>query len=204
MKKNFTGYVLSGGKSARMGADKAFLNIGEKTFLENAVEILAPVCKRVKIVLNKSQTHFVERLPAGISHIFDIHENRGAPGGIHAALYDCETEFAVILAVDLPLVTSEAIRKLANTAFSSTESAAIIPAQNDGRTQPLCGIYRKTHCFPVINRLIIQNDSLSVNNLLGKLKTKVVPQNVLGSDSKLFFNVNTSINYKAINLTETE
>ena len=38
--KNFTGYILSGGKSSRMGADKAFLKIGEKTFLENAVEIL--------------------------------------------------------------------------------------------------------------------------------------------------------------------
>ena len=112
MRKRFTGYILAGGKSSRMGRDKAFLKIGEKTFLENAVEILTPVCKQVKIVLNKSQTHFIEKLPEGISHIFDIHENRGAVGGIHAAFQDCKTEFAVILAVDLPFVTSEAIEKL--------------------------------------------------------------------------------------------
>ncbi len=85
MKNDFTGYILAGGKSSRMGRDKAFLKIGEKTFLENAVEILKPNCDQVKIVLNKSQNHFIEKLPDGISHIFDIHENRGALGGIHAA-----------------------------------------------------------------------------------------------------------------------
>ena len=104
MKEDFTGYILAGGKSSRMGRDKAFLKIGDKTFLENAVEILKPNCEQVKIVLNKSQNHFIEKLPDDISHIFDIYENRGAVGGIHAALQDCQTEFAVILAVDLPFV----------------------------------------------------------------------------------------------------
>ena len=142
MKNDFTGYIFAGGKSSRMGADKAFLKIGEKTFLENAVEILKSNCDQVKIVLNKSQTHFIEKLPDGISYIFDIHENRGALGGIHAAFQDCETEFAVILAVDLPFVTSEAIEKLCEIILREKDFSAIVPRQTDGRFQPLCAVYR--------------------------------------------------------------
>ena len=60
-RQNFTGYILAGGKSSRMKRDKAFLEIGGKTFLENAFSALAPNCKRVKIVLNPAQKHFIEK-----------------------------------------------------------------------------------------------------------------------------------------------
>jgi molybdopterin-guanine dinucleotide biosynthesis protein A len=133
---NFTGYVLAGGKSSRMATDKAFLRFGDETFLNRAVKSLSTVCEnRIVIVLNQTQTHFIEKLPREIPYIFDVFNNRGALGGIHAALQNCRTKYAVILAVDLPFVTGEAIENLAKIAIQSKDCAAFVPIQTDERMQ---------------------------------------------------------------------
>ena len=173
-----------------MGTDKAFLPIGDKTFLENAVEILAPVCESVKIVLNKSQKHFIEKLPDNILHIFDIHENRGAPGGIHAAFKNCETEFAVILAVDLPFVTSEMIEKLSEIAIDFENMSAFVPRQNDGKLQPLFAVYRIKDCLPKLDELLSNNNSVSVRDFLEKRNLKIIPAEDLSDNDNLFANIN--------------
>ena len=196
MREKFTGYILAGGKSSRMGTDKAFLKIGDKTFLENAVEILAPVCEQVKIVLNKSQNHFIEKLPDGISHIFDIHENRGAPGGIHAAFQNCETEFAVILAVDLPFVTSETIEKLCEIILLEKDFSAIVPHQNDKRLQPLAAVYRVKNCLPKLENVLSEDKTLSVKNFLETLDIKIVGANDLSEDENLFVNINSPTDFE--------
>lgn len=198
--EEFTGYILIGGKSSRMGTDKAFLEIGDKNFVENAIALLKPICAdRIKIVLNPDQNHLIEKLPKKISHIFDIYKNRGALGGIHASLKDCKTDLAIIFAVDLPFVTTEAIKILSKIALESNQISAIIPMQIDERPQPLCGIYRKDNCLPKLENLLQQENSTSVRLFLGKLETKFVDQNKLCSNSNLFENINTMSKYEKIN-----
>ncbi len=196
MENKFTGYVLAGGKSSRMKRDKAFLPIGDRTFLENAVEILTPVCESVKVILNKSQEHFIEKLPADISHIFDIFENRGALGGIHSAFRDCETEFAVILAVDLPIVSSELIAKLSEIAISSSEFSVFVPRQNDGRLQPLCAIYRASDCLSEIEFFLKTENSASVNGFLKKITNRIIERENLADKKDVFLNVNEPQDFK--------
>ena len=190
MKKDFTGYILAGGKSTRMGRDKAFLKIGEKTFIENAVEILKPSCEQVKFVLNKSQKHFIEKLPAEIPNIFDIYENRGAPGGIHAAVKDCETEFAVILAVDLPSVNKEVIEKLCSIAVDLTDFSAIVPRQPDGKLQPLCAVYNVKDCLPKLEEILQKNNSASARDFLKFVKINIIESGDLSENNYLFVNIN--------------
>ena len=172
-----------------MGADKAFLEFDGETFLERAVKTLAEICD-VKIVLNQSQTHFIEKLPAGTKYIFDVFENRGAPGGIHTALQNCAGEFAVILAVDLPFVTTEAIENLANFALASNKYIATVPRQTDGRPQPLCAIYRAKYCLPTLEKLLNENDSASVRDFLDLIFPKYVEAKRLDANDNLLFNVN--------------
>ncbi|HEV8160118.1 MAG TPA: molybdenum cofactor guanylyltransferase, partial [Pyrinomonadaceae bacterium] len=180
------------GKSSRMKRDKAFLQIGEKTFVENAARILAPVCRQIKIVLNKSQTHFTRKLPENTQYIFDIYENRGALGGIHAALSDCQSGWAIILAVDLQLVTDEAIENLARIAFESKDFAAVVPIQMDGRPQPLCAVYRVEDCLPKLGNLLKEPTSASVRDFLKLVPTRFIGQDELATNGRedLFFNVN--------------
>lgn len=197
----FSGFVLAGGKSSRMNADKAFLEISGENFLDRAVKTLETVCEnRVKIVLNSAQTHFIERLPADIPYIFDAFENRGALGGIHAALKNCETKYALILAVDLPLVTGDAIQKLADITLSSNKFIAVVPRQTDGRWQPLCAVYHEKYCLPSLEQLLSENDSASVRDFLELIAPREIPQHRLTTnhDEDLFFNVNHPADFEMI------
>lgn len=190
--KDFSGYILAGGKSSRMGTDKAFLQISGKTFLENAVEIFQPVCgNRIKIVLNPNQTNFIEKLPDKVPYIFDIYINRGALGGIHAGLKNCSTEFALILAVDLPFMTSDAFGKLAKTASVSKEFSAIVSKQANGRLQPLAGVYRVNDCLKKLEQILTEKADVSVYNFLTLISAKHVEQKDLSSDENLLLNVNS-------------
>jgi molybdopterin-guanine dinucleotide biosynthesis protein A len=193
----FSGYILAGGKSSRMGTDKAFLKIGDKTFLENAVEILRPICDtRIKIVLNQNQTHFTEKFPQKIPSIFDIYKNRGVLSGIHAAFKDCQTKYAVILAVDLPLVKTDVILKLSTYLTHSQNFSAIVPEQANYKLQPLCGIYKMSSCLPILEKLLEENNSASVNQFLELIDTKIINYKKLQIDSKAFLNVNSAMDYE--------
>jgi len=198
---NFTGYVLAGGKSSRMKTDKAFLQIGGETFLTRALKTLSTVCdNRVKIILNKAQTNFIERLPDKIPHIFDVYENRGPLSGIHAALSDCQNEWAIVLAVDLPHVTSEVIGNLSRIAFKSKDFAAVVPIQTDGQPQPLCAAYFVKNCLPRLENLLEQTTSASVKDFLKIISTNFIGQDELtmnGSED-LFFNVNCPLDFQTL------
>ena len=202
MKELFSGYILAGGKSSRMGRDKAFLEINGKSFLENAADALRPYCSSVKIVLNKSQTHFIEKIPVVRSHIFDNIENRGAPGGIHAALEDCRTEFAIILAVDLPLLSKSVIKNLTEKALSHDEFAVVVPRQSDGKRQPLCAVYRVNKCLPELVRLLDEQASPSVRDFLGRIPAIYIEAGELGGENFLF-NVNQPSDYELIKKIES-
>lgn len=195
---DFTGYVLAGGKSSRMGTDKAFLKIGEKTFLENAVEILKPVCAKTKVVINKLQTDFIKKLPGGVSHISDSFKERGALGGVHAALADCQTKFAVVLAIDLPFVTSGAIRKLCEIILIEESFSAIVPRQPDGKLQPLCAIYRVKDCLPKAGEILSKTGSASMRDFIETVDAKIIGADCLNQTSDLWRNINSPADYQNI------
>ncbi len=198
---NFTGYILTGGKSSRMKTDKAFLEIGGETFLTRAVQTLSNACEnRVVIVLNQTQTHFTEKLPDDVPYIYDVFENRGALGGIHAALNDCETKYAIILAVDLQMVTSETIEKLAEITLSSNKFIATVPRQTDGKLQPLCAVYHARYCLSSLEQLMNENDFASVRDFLEMISPRFVDQSKLIFDesNNIFFNVNHPADFQLL------
>ena len=197
----FEGFVLAGGKSSRMKTDKAFLKIGGETFLERTIKTLRVVCEnRIKVVINLTQNNFVEQFPADVLPVFDFYENRGALGGIHAALKNCQTKYAIILAVDLPFVMTEAIEKLAEITLSSNKFVAVVPRQTDGRLQPLCAVYHARYCLPILKSLMNENDSASVRDFLELIAPRYVNQNKLTADETqdIFFNVNEPADFRQI------
>lgn len=191
---NFTGFVLAGGKSSRMGADKFALEIDGETFLNRAVNVLKPVCENhLKIVLNQTQNIEIQ-MPV----IRDIYIERGALGGIHAAFKNCETKLAIILAVDLPFVTTEAIENLAHFALLSNKYLAVVPRQTNGRPQPLCAVYRTKYCLPTLEKLLDENNSASVKDFLDLIFPKYIESNCLSANENLLFNVNYPADFQLI------
>ena len=186
MQSDFTGFVLAGGKSSRMGKDKFSLEINGETFLDRAVNVLKPVCAEVKIVLNQTQ-----QIETDLSFVRDVYAERGAPGGIHTALKNCQTKLAIILAVDLPFVSTAAIENLARVALASNEYPACVPRQTDGRPQPLCAVYRARFCLPALEQILARNDKSSVRDFLDLISPKYVAADRLSADENLLFNVNS-------------
>ncbi|HEY8562903.1 MAG TPA: molybdenum cofactor guanylyltransferase [Pyrinomonadaceae bacterium] len=192
MKTDFTGFVLAGGKSSRMGADKFGLSIGGVTFLTRAARALSAVCETVKIVLNQTQD-----VETPFPFVRDVYPNRGALGGIHAALRDCPTKFAVVLAVDLPFVSSAALENLAALALAANKFPAIVPRQTGGKAQPLCAAYRAKYCVPALEQLLNENEAASVMDFLDLIAPKYVDASRLSADENLLSNVNFPADFEA-------
>lgn len=198
----FSGFVLAGGKSSRMKTDKAFLKIGGEMFLERAAGALAPNCVEVKIVINENQTEKFRLNFSSFDFVFDIFPTRGALGGIHAALKNSNTDWAIILACDLPLVTMDAIEKLMQIALNSPEDiSAVVPKQSDGRVQPLCAVYRASRCLPKIEEILKKEISVSMKDFLKLITVRFVEQNELNNSKQedLFFNVNHPADFQKMN-----
>jgi molybdopterin-guanine dinucleotide biosynthesis protein A len=178
------GFILVGGASQRMGRPKAHLVLDGRTFLERIASELSAVPSSVTLVGARQAASSFHNVP-------DVHEQWGALGGIHGALTAAETEWVIVVACDLPFVTSGLFRRLMSSA--SDRFDAVIPIQEDGRPQPVCALYRRSTCLPEIDRLVRVGEH-TPRALLANVRTRYVEfaeLSDLAGAKHLFFNVNT-------------
>ncbi len=184
----FEAFILAGGRSSRMGKNKPEIELGGSTLLQHAADVLqAAGASRIAVVSSAFA-------PAGIETIPDIFEGRGALGGIHSAMKHASGDTVFILACDFPFVTAGLIELLLDK-FDSHEYDAVIPAQPDGRIQPLAAVYGRERCLAECEA-ILGNDEASgaVNALIDRLKTRVVAfeeYSGLENSQRLLLNLNT-------------
>lgn len=185
----FEGFIAAGGKSSRMGRDKALLEYGGATFLERAAALVEGVFGSAAVVLNRSQTEIAKSVSPPRRVVFDIHENRGAVGAIHAALAFCRSEFAFVTAVDLPFADEAAVRRLTAVA-ANPDADAVVPRQRDGRLQPLFAVYRVVPCLPAFENALRTVPEASVRDVLGGLRVVEIAEEEFGGPANLFDNIN--------------
>jgi molybdopterin-guanine dinucleotide biosynthesis protein A len=129
------GFVLAGGRSSRMGRDKALLAYAGRLLIEHAVTSLTKAGLTPHIL--GSRPDLASYAPV----IEDMHPGCGPLGGLEAALTSSETELNVFLPVDLPLLPPLFVRYLLERA-AITGAAATVPTLG-GRPEPLCAVYRR-------------------------------------------------------------
>jgi len=132
---NLGAFVLAGGKSSRMGRDKAFLAFGGETLLSRSLRLARSVTESVSIVGDTKK--FGSFAPV----VEDTYRDRGPLGGIHAALSTTRSEHNLIMAVDLPFLDVRFLQYLIAQAQRS-EAMVTVP-QMGGVAQPLCAVYRR-------------------------------------------------------------
>jgi molybdenum cofactor guanylyltransferase len=185
------GFILVGGASSRMGVDKSRLVLGGQTGVERIADSMRSMAGKISLV-GSLQDPSQSALP----NIPDLHNRWGPLGGIQAALTAGQTDWCLIVACDLPFVTTELFERLAKDIDESID--AIVPLQDDTRPQPLCALYRRAPCLRAAEQSIA-NSEHSPRALLDKVRTRYVPFGEL-SDLKgaehFFFNVNTPENYQ--------
>jgi molybdopterin-guanine dinucleotide biosynthesis protein A len=180
-----TAFILAGGKSTRMGKDKAFVEFEGRTLLARALELAGSVASDVRIVGSR------ERFAAFAPVVEDVFRDCGPLGGIHAALRHSATDINLVLAVDMPFVSWALLRYLIGQAEKSEESVAVVPRGKEG-WQPLCAIYRRE--FADVADDALRAGQNKIDRLFDKVRVRAVGQDELdraGFSPAIFRNLNT-------------
>jgi len=178
-------FILAGGASRRMGTDKSLLLIERQTFTERIAETLSPVADSVTLVGG---------LGSNFPRVADVYPQWGALGGIHAALAACKSEWAIVVACDLPFVTAALFSFLASFCL---DHEAVVPIQQDGRPQPLAALYRVDPCRQRATELIEAGRRRPLD-LLDAVNTRWVnfaELTNLDQSESFFVNINTPSDY---------
>ena len=193
LKTNITAFILSGGKSSRIGINKSFLLFDGKPRIQILIELLDSIFSDV--VISSNEPKMYEFLNKKI--IEDFYPGRGPLAGIHSALSSTTSERNFIISCDMPFISKELIVYLTNY---KTVSKILLP-KADGRNQPLCGIYSKS-VLPDVEKLLIESSNPrsslkgSVYELITHIQSEIIDvtkTNFYHSD--LFLNINTHEDY---------
>lgn len=180
-----TAFILAGGKSTRMGVDKAFVEYEGDTLLERALALTRSVTSEVRIVGDPAR--FAAFAPA----VEDIFLDCGPLAGIHAALRASHTELNLMLAVDMPFVSAALLQYLIAQAQGAPDAVVIVP-QSEERRQPLCAVYRRKFADAAENSL--RSGKNRIDRLFDFVPTRVVTAQELeaaGFAPGIFRNLNT-------------
>ena len=167
--ENATAFILAGGKSSRMGVDKASLELGGRTLLARAVELGETWPSTSGGCGDKAK--FV---PFG-KVISDIYPDHGPLGGIHSALVNTATDFNLMLAVDLPFIGPEFLKYLLSEAWR-TKAVVTVP-RTGGGFQPLCAVYRKE--FGEVAEHALRAGKNKIDLLYPEVNTRVMEEKEL-------------------------
>jgi molybdenum cofactor guanylyltransferase len=142
MKKgSFAAYVLAGGRSARMGQDKALLQLADKTLIEHAVSKLARLTSDVYILGSRTElTPFAPLVP-------DLLEGCGPLGGMEAALIHSFLDWALLVPVDMPFLPSTLLRTWATAVLHQAGARLSFFIVDDVPQPALCMAHRKVLPF---------------------------------------------------------
>jgi molybdopterin-guanine dinucleotide biosynthesis protein A len=185
------GFVLAGGKSSRMGmnTDKAFLDFGGQSLLDRALAVMSEVCDRVRIVGDPAKFTKYGSSKYG-SVVADIFSGCGPLAGIHAALVHSPAELNLMLAVDMPFVSTELLAFLF-AAAENNDAIITVPRSSKG-LEPLCAVYRRD--FSIAAEQALRAGKYKIDAAFSSVSIRVIEEGELaaaGFSEQSFFNLNT-------------
>ncbi len=181
--------ILYGGKSRRMGRDKAELKIDGKTFFEH---IAGELKSFEELILSLDS---LEKYPEmKYTAVTDVYPDCGPMGGIHAALTKCDSDALLVVSCDLPLFRSELGDYLVKQLTGETD--AVVPVTSDGRIHPLCAVYRKQTVSVFEKHLKI--GSYKILDAYKDMRVKYIPMDRTPCSEKWLRNINTPQEYDAL------
>ena len=181
IKYNIPLVIFAGGKSSRMGKDKALLPFGEyNTLSEFQHKRLSQLFKKVYISAKENKFDFKTDI------IEDRYKDNSPLVGIISIFETLKVDKVFILSVDAPFVNKEVIDKLIN---SNNRFDAVVAKSKSG-VQPLCGVYKRS-VLPIAQEHL-KNKNHRLQSLLKKVETQFVPF----EDDTLFLNLNHPHEYE--------
>lgn len=184
--------ILAGGKSSRMGEDKALLEFEGGKFIDRIAEELSFFEERIVACGNERELSI--KNDDEWEMVRDIFPGHGPIGGLHAALKGCESECMFCISCDVPLITKNLVDRMCYEMGEVPETDVLIAVTADERYHPLCGVYRKE-----LWTLLEKNIRQDKNRLMGIYNNCNVRYMKLDEEmSRQLTNVNTREEYEKI------
>ena len=197
---NVEAFLLVGGKSSRMGRDKAQLEINGAPLLQRAANLLAPLAAKITLVTSADPANNAENSSAysnfGFPTVTDRWPNAGPLGGIATALAAAQSPWCLILACDMPFVTSEWLTYLLNQAVQSQSTTDVIIPETTRGLEPLCAIYSAS-CAPIL-AVALDRGVRKVTDGFAELNVRLIAEKewrAFSVEGNLFGNLNTWQDY---------
>ncbi len=181
--RQWTGVILAGGKSSRMGRDKALIEVDGTRMLDRTVELLRPHVREI-LVIGDPEKHTAEHATT----IADDEPGKGPLGGIVTAFKHARYVRLLVLACDLPSINDHLLVTLKKELDAGFD--AIIPT-HDGLIEPLAAAFHK-HCIEAFEKNL-RDDVLKMSDALAAVRSlniEVSPSKD-GWPADLFRNLNS-------------
>ena len=187
IKSGSSAVILCGGKSTRMGQDKAGLLIGKKTFLQQIEENLKDADEILLSVKNRRDYPEI-----GARHVEDREADKGPLMGLCSVLKECSYDKVWVMSCDMPLINWNTAQELEHYLTDGID--AVIPVDRTGKKYVLCAWYRKS--ILEILKEQLESGDLKVKHLLRHLRVCYVAVEGLTDGSRKFQNINTREEYQ--------
>lgn len=188
--KNSASIILAGGRSTRMGSNKAFLSLPGKerlTFIEQLASTLTPLCAETILVARDAADAANYALP-GIHIVTDKIPDQGPLMGLYSGLSAIHTQQALVVAVDMPFIRPSLVTFL----LSQPQSDSLLVPLVNNVPQVLLALYPRT-ILSLIEQFL-QQGRHDPRSLLDVAPVQYIPEDqlrALDPDLRSFININT-------------
>lgn len=167
--------ILCGGKSTRMGRDKASLPFGAEKMLQRMVRLLSEVVPRDHIVVVAAAGQSLPSIPEDVEVVFDERPERGPLEGLLAGLQavPSDTVAAYITSCDVPLLLPAFVQRM----FDYLGDYDLVAPREGEQFHPLAGVYRPQ--VAIHAKKLLSNNRLRLRHLFEELDSRRIDVNEL-------------------------
>lgn len=179
-----SGIVLAGGASARLGQDKALVELAGLPLVERVVDVLRSLVCEILLV-----TPSPERLAwLGLPTVNDVYPGIGTLGGLHAGLSAIGSPYGLVVGCDMPFLNRELLAYM----ISQAEDAQVIIPRVGRFYEPLHALYARS-VLPILEQRILAGQR-RIRQACAGLRTRYILEDEIARydpGHRSFFNVNT-------------
>lgn len=179
--KNISVGILAGGKSSRMGRNKALIEINNVRIIDS---LIGEFSSFAEVIVSAGEKGIYE--DTGATVVYDENKDMGPMEGIRRVLASSKSEYVFICAADMPFMKKEIVQYIAGYISSDHDCYVIRSAD---RIEPLCAIYKRS-LIPVIEELMAKG-RLRLREILDSVNTKYIMLDNTCFDRKCVRNINT-------------
>lgn len=190
---NASGIVLAGGRSRRLGRAKALEPFQGEPLIRRVIDRLSRITDDLVFVVNDHEQ--ASALPISSRDtdltyeiVIDKYPDGGSLGGIYTGLLAANSQWAFVVACDMPFLNVELMRHM----LSMRDGQDVVVPRTDGYPEPTHALYNKS-CLPFIEKRL-KRDDLKIARFFDEIRVRFLEEaEVRGLDGDLlsFFNVNT-------------